>query len=601
MHGAGAGRKRSWTAVAASTAALAWAVAIELPALRRDGWQAVPGALPGFTFAVAGGIAWRRRPDHRLGRVLVLVGVTWSLGHIGNYSGPLPFTIALATMWAWAIPLVHLVLTFPGHRLNSGLDRALVGVAALDALLVQIAWMVFLGDTPTCPCAELNLLWVADNRTALQVVDKTSIVIGLAVLLAVALRVGHRWWAASVPGRRVLTPILAAGGATVIGLLVVVLSLLLRPGDVALHRRAFQVCALAAATVPCGFLVGLLRARARRARVGELLVELGELPPLDSFEAALRKALGDPLLVAAVWNVDRQAYVTADGHPLERPGDDVASVATYLDRGAEPLAVIVHDRALLDDPGLLAATTAAARLAIENDRLQRRVLGQLAEVRASRTRIVRAGDDARRRIERDLHDGAQQRLVSLQFRLQLLSAHVPTDPFDPARAALDAALAELAGAMSDLRTLASGIHPMLLSQDGLGAALESVALRSPVPAQLSCDLPAERLPELVEVAAYYVVSECVTNAAKHAQGSEVHISAALAGDVLRITVSDDGCGGAQVGRGSGLRGLADRVQALDGTFSVTSLPGTGTTVTVTLPCRATTPSPTSEEVTSSTG
>jgi signal transduction histidine kinase len=201
-----------------------------------------------------------------------------------------------------------------------------------------------------------------------------------------------------------------------------------------------------------------------------------------------------------------------------------------------------------------------------------------AELAASRARIVQAGDEARRRIERNLHDGAQQRLVALSLTLRMAQNALGDDP----RAAMLARASEEAQlTLQDLRELARGIHPAVLSERGLAAALEAVASRSPVPVEL--DVADERLPAPVEATAYYVVAECLANVAKYAGECTVDVTVAREGDALRVEVRDDGCGGAEVGAGTGLRGLTDRVEALHGTLHVGSHRGDGTVVSAVIP------------------
>ena len=206
-----------------------------------------------------------------------------------------------------------------------------------------------------------------------------------------------------------------------------------------------------------------------------------------------------------------------------------------------------------------------------------------AELAASRARIAAAADETRRRIERDLHDGAQQRLVTLVLQLRAARETVPPG-LEDLRAELGRVAAGLAGALEELREYARGIHPAILAYGGLAAALQALARRSPLPATLDVQL-AGRLPERVEVTAYYVVSEALANAAKHAGASAVHIDLGAAGDVLQLAVRDDGGGGADPARGSGLAGLHDRVEAIGGTLSVRSRPGEGTTLRAELPVR----------------
>jgi signal transduction histidine kinase len=226
----------------------------------------------------------------------------------------------------------------------------------------------------------------------------------------------------------------------------------------------------------------------------------------------------------------------------------------------------------------------AGVVADENLRLDAELQERLDELRESRARIVEAGYAERKRVERDLHDGAQQRLVALALELQLVRAKMETDP-DAATELLEAAADELTGATEELRELARGLHPPLLADRGLVPALEALARRAPVPVAVEASVE-ERPPEAVEAAAYFVVSEALTNVARHAQAEHAVVRVARSDGVLNVEVEDDGSGGADIAAGSGLRGLGDRVAALDGSLSVDSSPGRGTIVRVTLPARA---------------
>ena len=233
---------------------------------------------------------------------------------------------------------------------------------------------------------------------------------------------------------------------------------------------------------------------------------------------------------------------------------------------------------LLDQPALLEAAGSAARFALENERLQAELRAQLAELRESRARIVRAGDEERRRLERDLHDGAQQRLLGLGMALQLLQSHVDR----AGGRLLEETEAELRQALAELRELARGIHPAVLTDQGLAAAIRTLASRAPLPVEVEgCN---ERLPEPVETAAYFVVSEALTNIAKYAQASNARIRVDRTDGHAHVEVHDDGIGGADPQTGSGLRGLADRIAALNGQLEVESPQGGGTTITAEIPC-----------------
>ena len=332
---------------------------------------------------------------------------------------------------------------------------------------------------------------------------------------------------------------------------------------------------LALAAVPVAFLVGLLRTRLARGALADLMVELGRPLAPGSLRNALARALRDPSLAIAYWLGDR--YVDADGRPVTLPGD---REVTHIERDGRRVAALVHDS--YDDPDLVASAGAAAGLALENERLQAQLRARLEDLRASRARIVEAAEGERRRIERDLHDGTQQRLVSIAMTLGLAESKLDRDP-DAVRPLLDQARAGLKDALAELRELSQGIHPGILTERGLNAALEELAYRAHVPLELEVAL-GERLPDRVEAAAYYVVSEALTNVAKHAGASAVRIRVQQTDGRAVVEVADDGVGGADGTQGTGLRGLADRVDALGGRLLVESPAGRGTVVHAEIPC-----------------
>jgi signal transduction histidine kinase len=299
--------------------------------------------------------------------------------------------------------------------------------------------------------------------------------------------------------------------------------------------------------------------------------------------AALSRALSDRSLSVLVWSPDATAYLDEVGQATDLPDHDPARSFTLLERQGQPLGAIVYDAALREDPALLSSVSAAAATSIENDRLQEEVQAQLAEVQASRARIVATADEQRQRLERDLHDGAQQQLVALAIDLR--SARLRVDPAvqpELARTLLGAS-ARADSAISELRELARGIHPTVLTEAGLAAALESLAQRAQFPVTVEAPLPA-RLPAAVEATAYFLVAEALTNSAKHARAREAWVRAELIGDRLHIEVADDGIGGADVAGGTGIRGLADRVAALNGSLRLESPAGGGTRLVAEIPC-----------------
>jgi signal transduction histidine kinase len=265
---------------------------------------------------------------------------------------------------------------------------------------------------------------------------------------------------------------------------------------------------------------------------------------------------------------------------LRDPPDDTRALTKVTHQGQE-IAVLRHDSALLDRPDLLRSVLVAASLAIEIARLRLEVRLQLAEVEESRARVVRAGYEERRRLERDLHDGAQQRLVTLGIVLRRLQRSLPREAQILAPA-LDSAVGEIGSAIEDLRTIAAGVRPPRLDE-GLAPALADLARTAPVTVVVRAT--DERLPAEVEAAAYFVACEAVTNAVKHASPSNVRVEAMMISGALRLVVVDDGVGGATVaGGGTGLSGLTDRVEAQGGTLLIHSPPGAGTRIEAEIPC-----------------
>jgi signal transduction histidine kinase len=259
----------------------------------------------------------------------------------------------------------------------------------------------------------------------------------------------------------------------------------------------------------------------------------------------------------------------------------VGQALTTVGADGAARAVLVHDAALLDEPELLQAATAAARVALQNAQLHVELQARLEELRGSRARIVEAGQKERQRLERDLHDGAQQRLVALSLELRLLEERLADDP--ETRRRLDLARREVGASLQELRELAHGLHPAVVSGHGLAVALESLAARTPVPVRLT--VPAdERLPEALEIAAYYLVAEALANVGKYARASAVSVDVTRVGGAVVIEVADDGVGGADTEHGSGLRGLADRVETLGGRLQIWSPAGGGTRVRAEIPC-----------------
>jgi len=325
-------------------------------------------------------------------------------------------------------------------------------------------------------------------------------------------------------------------------------------------------------------LVGLIRAPWERAAVTDLVVELGEARS-GTLRDALARALGDPTLEVGYWVPGRNGYVDASGRDLTIPAPGAERRVTRIDRDGQRVAALVHDPSVLEDPGLVEAVAASTRLAASNARLQAAVRAQVAEVVASRRRLLRAGDEERRRLEERLHEGAERRLNDLLRILERAQAESNRDAEAAGR--LDRARAQLEQTLGEIHQLAGGLHPRELSDGGLSAALASLAERSHVPVDV--EVAAGRLPDDVEAALYFVCSEALANVAKYAAASTVSITVTADDGLLQLAIEDDGVGGADPARGTGLRGLADRIEALGGTFGVDSPVGHGTRVAADLP------------------
>ncbi|HEU4908600.1 MAG TPA: sensor histidine kinase, partial [Propionibacteriaceae bacterium] len=303
--------------------------------------------------------------------------------------------------------------------------------------------------------------------------------------------------------------------------------------------------------------------------------------PSPDLRALLAQALRDPTLSLIYWLPQYGSWADRDGNPAMLPEPDSGRGATIVKQNGEQIAALVYDATLGEEQELLAAVSAAAGIALENGRLEAELKARLQELHGSRTRVVEAQQNERRRLERNLHDGAQQRLVALALELGLLAEQTDSDPTTKTR--LKRARSEIAQSLDELRDIARGLHPAVVSGHGLAVALESLAAATPLHVHLQTEgLP--RLPEPLEVAAYYVVSESLTNAAKHAHASNVSVQVEVTGDTLIVEIIDDGVGGADSVRGTGLRGLADRVEALDGRLRIWSAAGSGTRVRAELPC-----------------
>ena len=538
-----------------------------------------------WSFIGSGLVAWRHRPESRTGPLLVAVGFAWVLNALSSSTQPGIFITGEIISNVWVVLLFQLLLTFPDGRIRTPTERLLLLGAWVSGLALQIPWLLFqvFPDPEICDGCPANPILISDDpglADALLTVQRlvaALAVIGLLVLLV------RRWRGAPRAQRGAFAPLLWAGGIT-LALLVLQLVSSVAQLDRDVADSIFVLLLIPFLAVPFAFLAGLLRTHlSREVAVTRLLEGLRELPPRGgALRDLLADALGDPSLQLGYWLPAESRYVDQTGRPVDLELAAEGRFAAVVEREGRRVGVLLCDPALADQPRLVDTVGAAAALALENERLEAALRARVEELRASRARIVHAADTERRRLERDLHDGAQQRLVSLALNLRLIRNQIRTSP-EGAEELLDETMADLEQATTELRELARGIHPAVLSDRGLRAAVHALASRSAVPVELG-ELPSERLPADVEAAAYYVIAEGLTNVARYAAAGSAMVSVARDNGQLAVEVRDDGRGGADPTRGSGLRGLADRVAALDGELEVESPMGAGTKLVARIPC-----------------
>jgi signal transduction histidine kinase len=502
-------------------AGLLLGIAAEWGAWTDDPGGAALDLVVGFLLIGLGLVAWQRRGSSAVGPLMAASGFAWFLGNLA----------------AWALylhrgPLVHLVVSYPSGRPRSRLERVVVAAGYVCAVASPLA------------------------RN-----DAATILLALAVC-ATALR---RFLVASGPERRARA---AALGAAVMVALALTLAAAARLAGVDADREVLWAYEVVIGLAAVWLVAELLWGRWTQAAITGLVVDLGELGDAGTLRDRLARALGDPSLLG-YWLPGEGRYVDEAGRPAELPLAGGERAVTPIEQDGEPVAALVHDASVLADPRLVADVAAAARLAVANVRLQAQVRSRVAEVAASRRRIVQTADTQRRGLERRLRRGAEQRLGRVA---ELLSDSGP--PLAEVAVGLDAARAEL-------REFARGVHPAALVEGGLAAAVTELAERSPVPIQLTA--PSGRLPAAVEAAAYFLCSEALANIAKYAHASHASVRLETRDGVLAVEVADDGAGGADPAGGSGLRGLADRVEALGGRLRLDSPPGRGTRLTAELP------------------
>lgn len=551
-------------------------IAREAPAFSFAG-TALPGALAllaaGWALLTVALAHWRRRQRNAVGPLLAAASVAWFLGEWDNpavgradvFTLGLIFYTVCSPLVAWAM------LAYPSGRLTSGVERVVVTVAMAGSLLVSglLPTLFFNPVARGCLQCPDNPLLLRDEPALYDDLNRVGVQLGLMWSLLLIAVAGWGLARASGTRRRVVAPVVVAG-CTYLSLVAAMYGTSLDRGFVGSGGleellwlgQAATLVALAAAVA-----WGLLRAHRARSSLARLVVELGESAPAGRLREALAGALADPLLEVA-YPVGESRFADVAARPVD-VGHVQGRAATPVLRDGRTVAVLVHRASLLDNPDLVVDVASAARLALENERLQAEARTQLEDLRCSRARIIEEGDAERRRLERDLHDGAQQRLVGLSLELRLLSSLPGADQDCHLAGLLREAEAELGRAIADLRELAHGIHPTALTDEGLAAAVEALAERASEPVRITA-LPQERFSPAVETAAYLVVAEA-------AKAGPVRVGARRHDGSLSVDVEAQR-------EPETLIDLEDRVRALDGRLDVTRTPDGGVRIGVEIPC-----------------
>jgi signal transduction histidine kinase len=496
-----------------------------------------PGGWPldllvGGTFLAGGLVGHVRRPASSTGLLLAATGLAWFLGNLAWVGTGALSWIAAEALWLHRGVLLHAIVSFAGGRLRSPPERLVVAMGYLASLATFARF-----EEVTLGVWALAVVVVARRTRTASADRRWESTAALRSSLAVTLVLAGASLARTVAGSVVDPTVLVA----------------------------YQLVLAIVAVVLTSALV-----RDRSGQLADLVVELAEGATGD-LRDALAVALHDPSLQVAYRLPDGDGYVTADGSPFPVPTADADQAVTPIEEDGETLAIVVHDPRSLDDPRLVASLAAVVRLTSSNVRLRAELRDQIAEVEASRRRLLEAGDDERRRLQQRLDAGARAHLLTALDRLRI--AHRSSTDIEHAERQAERTL-------EDLDELARGLHPVAL-RAGLAGALRELIDHTTVPTTLHLQVGA--LPDHVAATAYFVCSEALANATKHAHASAIHLELTADTERLTVSVTDDGVGGATLAGGTGLRGLADRVEGLGGTLTVGPSPGGGTRLVAELP------------------
>jgi signal transduction histidine kinase len=569
------------------TAAVALALALtEVVTFYVNGWpgplgpavDVVSSVLVLLAYLAVGAAVSRRYPAERIGLLFTLVGYGWFLPSLTQVHSAIPFTIGVLTMSVYQAGLAQLALGWPYGRLRSGLDVVVVtGIYCWNIGSNFVQLLFWNPRTTGCGTAcPANLLMIDGSARIYSSVGSVVTVVSPVTTVAVVALIAWRFWQARGYARRAMTLLVLV--AAPIAAYIVALGF---PDNLGLpDLLVYGFGPLILIVAPAAYVLGMVRTSSARRALGAALVDLEPGPSPGRLRDALAGALGDPGLRLAMPTSDRCGYTDTGGVPVDPARLPAGSVLTALDPASG--AMLIYHEDLQHEPEVVRIAVTVANLALEHARLQVEAEAQLDQVRASRARIVEAADAGRRRLERDLHDGAQQRLVTLSLALAMARSRAAG--MNPELESLiESASKEAREALVELRELARGIHPAILTETGLVGAIEALVERSPVAVTVTA-MPGGRFTAAIEATVYFVVSEALANVAKHVPSGSAEVCVRRLPGQLTVRVSDDGAGGARPETGTGLRGLADRVASVNGELRVDSPPGGGTRLEAVIPC-----------------
>lgn len=520
----------------------------------------------GLALIAAGLVICLDRRPRRTGDLALLAGFTWFAPVWAAWQNGPPLIPSLAmVLGAFTFPLiVHLVLAYPGGRASSAPARALIAAAYVEALLAAAVLALFRDPylDPGCLAnCNVNVFLVRSLPSlarAVALADRWFTAAAAVALIAIC---AARLVAGSRPARRRLMPVavpaIMFAGTAAARAIALQTTTVEDPFNAALFT-IFAVANIAIIFVAAGLISGVARARGERRAIARIAVNLDEAPAPGSLQSALAEALHDPELRIAYRLSGAQRYVDASGRATPEPAAKSGGTVTHVTRSGRTIAAISHAGAA---SGLESHLGPAIALGLENERLQAELLAQLGELRASRARIVENADAERRRLEQDLHDGAQQRLLALSYDIRLARAGAAADGDTAAQMTLGRAIEETQGALEELRELAHGIYPAVLAEAGVAAALATLADTAPLPVQIR-RVDDRRYPAPVEAAAYFAVAEAIGDAARRGADHAV-VTVAHDNELLVVTVEDNG-----TDRDAPMVTLADRVGALGGSLFI---------------------------------